>query len=159
MLRRNGVLTEPTISCPNCKTDIRLTESLAAPLIAETRRRFERQLADKDQDIAEREAAIGAQKSALAKEKAAFEEKIAEKLAEERTRIASEEAQKAKFRAADDLNAKAQELAELQELLKARDQKLAEAQKAQAEFLQKERKLEDDRRAMELTIQELNAQK
>lgn len=154
MLRRNGVLTEPTISCPNCKTDIRLTESLAAPLIAETRRRFERQLADKDQDIAQREAAIGAQKSALAKEKAAFDEKIAEKLAEERTRIASEEAQKAKLRAADDLNAKAQELAELQELLKARDQKLAEAQKAQAEFLQKERKLEDDRRAMELTIQQ-----
>ncbi len=51
-LRRNKVLAEPTISCPNCKTDIRLTELLAAPLIAETRRRFEQQLAAKDQDIA-----------------------------------------------------------------------------------------------------------
>jgi hypothetical protein len=152
-LERNEVLTEPTISCPNCKTDIRLTESLAAPLIAETRRRFERQLADKDQDIAEREAAIGAQQSALAKEKAAIEEKIAEKLAAERTRIASEEAQKAKLRAADDLNAKAKELAELHELLNERNEKLAEAQRAQAEFVQKTRMLEDERRAMELTIQ------
>ena len=26
-------MTEPTIICPNCKTEIKLTESLAAPLI------------------------------------------------------------------------------------------------------------------------------
>lgn len=26
-------MTEPTITCPNCKTKIKLTESLAAPLI------------------------------------------------------------------------------------------------------------------------------
>lgn len=30
-------MTEPTIICPNCKTEIRLTESLAAPLIELTR--------------------------------------------------------------------------------------------------------------------------
>ena len=27
-------VAEPTIICPNCKTEIKLTESLAAPLIA-----------------------------------------------------------------------------------------------------------------------------
>lgn len=27
-------MTEPTIICPNCKTEIKLNESLAAPLIA-----------------------------------------------------------------------------------------------------------------------------
>jgi hypothetical protein len=146
-------LTEPTISCPNCKTDIRLTESLAAPLIAETRHRFEQQLAAKDQDIARREAAISTQKSELAKEKAAFEERIAEKLTAERSRIAAEEAQKAKVRAAADLDEKAKELAELQGILKARDEKLKEAQKAQAAFLEKERALDDAKREMELTIQ------
>jgi hypothetical protein len=146
-------LTEPTISCPNCKTDIRLTESLAAPLIAETRRRFEQQLAAKDQDMAKREAAIGAQKSELAKEKAAFDETIAEKLTAERSRIAAEEAQKAKVRAAADLDEKAKQLAELQGVLKARDEKLAEAQRAQAVFLEKERALDDAKREMELTIQ------
>lgn len=146
-------MTEPTISCPNCKTDIRLTESLAAPLIAETRRRFEQQLAAKDQNIARREAAIGAQKSELAKEKAAFDETIAEKLTAERSRIAAEEAQKAKARAAADLDEKAKQLAELQGVLKARDEKLAEAQRAQAIFLEKERALDDAKREMELTIQ------
>jgi len=146
-------LTEPTISCPNCKTDILLTESLAAPLIAETRRRFEQQLAAKDQNIAQREAALSTLKSDLAKEKAAFDETIAEKLTAERSRIAAEEAQKAKVRAAADLDEKAKQLAELQGVLKARDEKLAEAQRAQAVFLEKERALDDAKREMELTIQ------
>lgn len=37
-------MTEPIITCPNCKTEIRLTESLAAPLIAATRQQFEKQI-------------------------------------------------------------------------------------------------------------------
>lgn len=44
-------MTEPTIICPNCKTEIKLTESLAAPLIEATRRQFEQQLAQKDNDV------------------------------------------------------------------------------------------------------------
>ncbi|MHB8389758.1 MAG: HepT-like ribonuclease domain-containing protein [Acidobacteriaceae bacterium] len=35
-----SVVTEPTITCPNCKTEIKLTESLAAPLIESTRKQF-----------------------------------------------------------------------------------------------------------------------
>jgi hypothetical protein len=41
---KDQAVTEPTIICPNCKTKIRLTESLAAPLIAATRKQFEQQL-------------------------------------------------------------------------------------------------------------------
>ena len=51
-------MTEPTITCPHCKTEIKLTESLAAPLIESTRRQFEQQLAQKDSDIATREQAM-----------------------------------------------------------------------------------------------------
>ena len=40
-------MTEPTITCPACKAEIKLTESLAAPLIESTRRQFEQQLAQK----------------------------------------------------------------------------------------------------------------
>ncbi len=41
-------MTEPTIICPQCKTEIKLTESLAEPLIEATRKQFEKQLAQKD---------------------------------------------------------------------------------------------------------------
>ena len=34
-------MTEPTITCPKCKEEIKLTESLASPLIESTRHEFE----------------------------------------------------------------------------------------------------------------------
>ena len=51
-------MTEPVITCPHCKTTIRLTESLAAPLIAATRKQFEQQLLQKDEEISRREQGI-----------------------------------------------------------------------------------------------------
>ena len=146
-------MTEPTITCPNCKTDIPLTESLAAPLIAETKRQFEAAAAKKDREIAAREAALREQAGQLEKARSSVEATVAGKLATERQRIVGEEAEKAKQRAAADLDAKAKEVAELQSVLKAREQKLAEAQKAQAELLRKERELDDAKREMELTIE------
>ena len=51
-------MTEPTLTCPSCRTEIKLTESLAAPLIADTRKRYEVQIARKEAEVAAREAAI-----------------------------------------------------------------------------------------------------
>lgn len=48
-------MAEPTIICPKCKNEIKLTESLAAPLIESTRLDYEQRLAQKDLDIASRE--------------------------------------------------------------------------------------------------------
>jgi hypothetical protein len=45
------------MTCPSCRTEIKLTESLAAPLIADTGRRYESQPAQKDAEVAAREAA------------------------------------------------------------------------------------------------------
>ena len=57
-------MTDPTLTCPTCRTEIKLTESLAAPLIADTRRRYESQLAQKDAEVAAREAAVRVQPTA-----------------------------------------------------------------------------------------------
>lgn len=150
-------MTEPTITCPNCKTEIKLTESLAAPLIESTRRQFEQQLAQKDSDVAKREQAIREKERQLAEARTKLDEQVTnqveEQLKKDRARIASEEAKKAKLAAATDLEQKTRELADLQEVLKTRDQKLAEAQKAQADLLKKQRELDDARRELELTVQ------
>lgn len=42
-------MTEPTIICPNCRTEIKLTEPLAVQLIESTRKQFEQQLAQEKQ--------------------------------------------------------------------------------------------------------------
>ena len=62
-------MTEPTITCPNCKTEIRLTESLAAPLIAATRQQFEKQLSQKDAEIAQREQGVRDKEKQIAEAK------------------------------------------------------------------------------------------
>lgn len=74
-------MTEPTITCPNCKTEIRLTESLAAPLIAATRQQFERQLAQKDEDIAKREQGIRDKEKQIADAKRTLDEQVADQVA------------------------------------------------------------------------------
>jgi len=150
-------MTEPTIICPNCKTEIKLTESLAAPLIESTRQQFERQLAQKDSDIAQRELAIREKKKQLDETKNKLDEKIAsqveEQLKKDRARISTEEARKAKLAVSTDLEQKTRALADLEEVLKIRDEKLAEAQKAQAELIKKQRELDDAKREMDLTIE------
>src|SRR3989344_5439228 len=93
-------MTEPTIICPNCKTEIKLTESLAAPLIESTRKQFEQQLAQKDSDIAKREQAMREKEKQLADAKNKLDEQVAgqveEQLKKDRARITAEEAKKAK---------------------------------------------------------------
>jgi hypothetical protein len=71
----------------------------------------------------------------------------------EHERIAAEEAEKARRLLAADLDQKGKELADLQQVLKDRDSKLAEAQKAQAELIRKQRELDDARRELDLTVE------
>jgi hypothetical protein len=146
-------MNEPVIQCPTCRTEIKLTESLAAPLIEQTRRQFEQTLAAKDTEVAKREAVLKTKESELAAAKASIDEQVAAKVKAERETIAAEEAKKAKQLAAFDLEQKAKELSELQEVLKQRNAKLAEAQDAQAALIRKQRELDDARREMDLTIE------
>jgi hypothetical protein len=145
-------MAEPTIICPQCKTEIKLTESLAAPLLADVKRQFEQRLAQKDIDIAKREQLLSERADSIEKAKANLDQQIAAKLQQERVRIAAEEQQKAKQLLGNDLNQKVKEIGTLQEVLKQRDAKLAEAQQAQAELIGKQRELDDAMRELDLTV-------
>lgn len=150
-------MSEPTLTCPNCGTEIKLTESLAAPLIAATRKQFESKLAAKDAEVAKRENTLRDQEETLADARAKLDERVtdevAKQLTKDRARIAAEESKKAKLAAATDLEQKTRELADLQGALKQRDEKLAEAQKAQVALIKKQRELDDAKRELDLTVE------
>ena len=146
-------MNEPTITCSNCKSEIKLTESLAAPLIEATRLQFEHTIAEKEAQIAKREAAISDQKAAIEKAREAIDEVVSQKLKAEREKIVTEEAKKARLILETDIERKAKEVADLQEVLKDRDIKLAEAQKTQVDLLRKQRELDDARRELDLTVE------
>jgi hypothetical protein len=146
-------MAEPTVVCPQCKSEIKLTESLAAPLLESIRRDYERRLTQKDADMAKREKTLHEREAALQKQKDSIDEQVAQKMQQEQVRIAADEAKKAKLALGTELDQKMKEIKDLQVVLKQRDEKLADAQKAQAEVIRKQRELDDAKRELDLTVE------
>ena len=149
-------MIEPTIICPKCKTEILLTESLAAPLVEATRQQFEEKLSKKDEEIAQREQVLRDKEKQVSEAKRGLEQQVTDQVAvqlkSERQRVIEEESKRAKQASAAELESKTRELADLQEVLNSREEKLAEAQNAQADLIKKQRELDDARRELELTV-------
>jgi hypothetical protein len=150
---RMKMMSEPQIVCPQCSTSIKLTESLAAPLLVQARKQFEQQLAQKETDFARREAALRTSQEAITKARESIDAEVAQKLKTERTTIAEAEAKKARLALANDLEQRDRQVAELQQNLTANNAKLAEAQQAQADVLRKQRELDDARREIDLSVE------
>jgi hypothetical protein len=146
-------MAEPTIICPKCKSEIKLTESLAAPLIESTRLDYEQRLAQKDLLVAGREKSIQEREEALSQAKDSLEIQVNERVQKERAKIAVDEGKKAKLALSNEINQKTQEVAELHEILKEKEEKLTEAQKTQADLLKKQRELDDAKRELDLTVE------
>jgi hypothetical protein len=142
-------MTEPTITCPNCKTEIKLTESLAAPIIEATRRQYEQKAAETEANIASREEALRQQRHALDEAEKSINSQVESKLNLEREKIAIEEARKARLLLQGDIDQTSQQIADLQQLLLDREARLGDAQKAQAEIIRKQRELDDAKREID----------
>jgi hypothetical protein len=146
-------MSDPQIVCPQCSTPIKLTESLAAPLIAQTRKQFEQQLASKEADFTRRETVLRQTQEDLTKAREAVDEEVARKLKAERASIAETEARKARVALSNELEQRDKQLADLQENLATNNAKLAEAQQAQAHVLRKQRELDDAIRETDLNVE------
>lgn len=146
-------MTEPTITCPSCQADIKLTESLAGPLVEQTRKAFAEQLSAKDQQVAKAQAEVASTKQSVEQERLDIEATLAKRMDEARKQIATDEAERAKRLIATDLEARDRQLAELTETLKAREEKLKASQAVEVEMLKKQRELDDKLREADLTVQ------
>jgi hypothetical protein len=126
-------------------------------LIETTRRQFQQQLAQKDDEIAKREQGILEKERQLTSAKNKLDEQVASQVEDQlkidRARITAEESRKSKQAFANDLEQRSREVAELQAILKSQEAKLTEAQKTQADLLRKQRELDDAKRELDLTIE------
>jgi hypothetical protein len=101
-----GSSQHPTLHCPNCNHEIKLTESLAAPLLEETRQRFNEQLAAKDAEVARKTEALRKEQDAVARAREQIEDQVAQRLMAERSQLVAAEAKKAREAVAGDMQAK-----------------------------------------------------
>jgi uncharacterized Zn finger protein (UPF0148 family) len=97
MSHEHSPSSDPTIICPICKTPVRLTESLAAPLIDAARVQFESKGKQREQAVAEREVAVKSQQAELERLRASIDEQLTERLKAARAGMADEEAKKARL--------------------------------------------------------------
>ncbi len=146
-------MSDPVITCPSCKSEIKLTESLAAPLLEATRAEYEKKLRSKETDFAARESLIKTRETALAEARGNLDAQLAEKLRVELPKIAEDEAKKAKLAFGQELERSKKALADVEAIIKEKDVKLDEAQKAQADYLLKQRELDDQKREFKLTVE------
>jgi hypothetical protein len=130
-----------------------LTEALAAPFVESARKKQEEENTKREQEFIKRESSLREMQSKLARDQASIDEKVLDKLKAERTGIVEEEKKKARSALSDELARQAQESEELRDLIKKKDLKLGEAQKAEAEFRRKQRDLDDKLRESELLIE------
>jgi hypothetical protein len=70
-------MNQQTVTCPNCKTEIKLTESLAAPLVEATRKQYEQKLVQKEANIVRREKAVREGLSRLEQAKEQIDQEVA----------------------------------------------------------------------------------
>lgn len=96
--KATGASHEPTLHCPNCNHEIPLTESLAAPLLAETRQRFQQQLASKDAEMERKIEALRLEREQVAKDREQIEDQVAKRLTAERAQLVAAESKKARRR-------------------------------------------------------------
>lgn len=164
-------MTDVSIECPHCHKSFKLNETLAAPLVEETRRKFQREFEKKDEALEQRRKVFAEEqkaaekvrkaneeeREALATQRAQIDEQVAEQVAErveeQRTAIAREQAKKAKKKYDEKLVERDEEKAELEATIKEKDEKLAQARKAELEARRKQRELDDKLQAVDVDVE------
>jgi hypothetical protein len=155
---------EQMVQCPQCGYEMKVTESLAAPLIAAVERKYQQQMRDqqtalagREQEVANRAAAVQRQAEDVEKQAAATERQVAEqvraRLETERKQLALQEAERARQNVAAEMERHAIALKDRDLRLESLAGKLKAAQEQEAEFLRQKRALDDERRELKLQVE------
>jgi hypothetical protein len=148
-----STMMEPELTCPNCGTTIKLTESLAAPLVAATEAKYKGLLAEKEADVAKRDAELVERQEAIQKQETELAEKIKAGIEAKETELIAEAKKSAEIAFKQQLARNDREKSDLQAIIDDKDQKLTEAQEAQKTALKLQRELEEAKREIDLNVE------
>jgi len=146
-------MPDQTIKCPNCGTQIELTEALTGQIEQGIRAQYEAEANQKEKDLQVRLQEIKQQQKELDARQQAIEDQVAEQVKAERKKIAEQEKAKILFEQAEQRQA-------LQDELTEKNQKLKEFQQQELELRKQQRKLQEEKEAFELeAVRKLDEQR
>ena len=141
-----SIVSDQTIKCPKCGTQIPLTEALTGQIEQSIKAKYDADAVVKDKEYQAKLKEIQQQTKELEAKGLAIDEQVAEQLKTERKEIA--EAERKKILADQSEQTKA-----LQEELEEKNKKISEANKKELEFLRKQRELEEKSEQLELEVE------
>ena len=139
-------MSDQTIRCPKCGTQIPLTEALTGQIEQSIRLTYEAEAAEKAKELDREKTVLKQEAKELEAKRQAIDEQVSEQLKTERKKIA--EAEKAKIVAEQGEQTKA-----LEEELREKTKKLQETQKQELELRKQQRQLEQEAKEIKLTVQ------
>ncbi len=145
--------SEPELTCPSCNTKIKLTESLAAPLVAATEAKFKGMIARRDAEDAKREVALKEREDGIRKQESELDATINSRVEARQMQLLAEAKKAADLAMKQKLEAIEREKTDLQSIIDDKDRKLTEAQEAQKAALKLQRELEDAKKEFDLNLE------
>jgi hypothetical protein len=133
------------ILCPNCKTQIPLTEAMAHQAREQMQKEFDDKQRQLQESIAAREKVVDEQAKANQIAQQGIERQVAAQLASERKKVMAEAQEQAK-------QGLKVEMIDLQNQLEDRQKKLADAQQAELALRKQQRELENRTKDLELEV-------
>ncbi len=149
---------EQSVTCPKCNFEVRLTESIAAPLLSKVRAECDHKLFTQRAEMSKREKQLEERRAEIklteANIKAKIEAQVASRLETQKSSIALIESAKAKKLFEEELVQKEAELQQQNTQLTSLNEKLKKAQDAQATLNRKEMDLQEAQRELNIKISE-----
>lgn len=134
-----------SIVCPNCSFEIEVSDALSAQLREQLRKEFDAEARRKEIALAKQEEVLREGQKALEESRRTLENEVSERVSQERERLLQEAKAQAKESVTLDLQ-------ELQAQLANTKQQLSQAQQAELQLRMDRRKLEEEKQALELTV-------
>ena len=135
-----------TIRCPECGTEIPLTEAISSQLSEEIRREYECRAQAKERELAKEREALAAREKELEESRKTVDETVSKRLAEERAKVEAEAGKKA-------TESVALAVADLQNQVAEKEKALGVAQKNELEIRKRQRELEAEKKNLELEVE------
>jgi hypothetical protein len=146
-------MNEPSITCPQCKSEIRLTESLAAPLVRQAEDRYRKLLEDQQKRFDGEREQLRKQQEAIEQARQNLDETLRQRLAHERRAIAEEEQKRARTLLQGELDRAKQDQTGLLEQLTIARKDLATARDLEVGLRKERQALQDAKDQFELDKQ------
>lgn len=137
--------SEATVTCPKCGAEMPLSEAVSTKMREQIEAEFARERKTLQAALAQREEKIAAERGELERRSNALQAEVARQIEAERQKLVQQADQQARERLSGQMQ-------DLQNQLAEKQQRLAEAQKAELEVRKQQRELEDARQAFELEM-------